>query len=222
MSRMRFLILAIICLGVVASFIPVYSVWLRMRAESLIRNASIVSEHLGETNTIGTLQTLYKGKLVQQQDCTPDYCGYEVLVSNRVLAALHWAPYSELRSEIWVRNGMLDATILHYTSSANPHHSIVSHVYIQNGPGLEFDLDPWEKSSPADTNGIVGARPESLRVHKQTILGFDIRCLTSHRGCTSIAELLPTVWEQASDGSIRCRLSNHEGFIEAPEGFGVR
>jgi hypothetical protein len=89
-------------------------------------------------------------------------------------------------------------------------------VYIQEGTGREFDLHPWEESSPADTNGIVGVSPESLKAHEETVLGFDTSCLTSHLGCTSVAELLPTVWEQGKDGTIRCRIKNHEGFVESP------
>jgi hypothetical protein len=216
MPRIRWVVLAAICVGVVVSFIPAYSIVLRMKAESLIRNASIVSQHLGEASTVDTVQAIYKGKLTQMPNCTPAFCGYEVVEGNRVLAALHWAPYSELRSEIWFRDGILSATILDFSSSANPHHGIVSHVYIQEGKRLEFDLDPWEESSPADTNGIVDVSPESLKAHEQTVLGFNTRCLTSHRGCMSVAELLPTVWEQRKDGRIRCRLESHEGFIESP------
>jgi hypothetical protein len=216
MARMRWVVLAVICAGVAVSFVPVYSVVLRKKAESLIRDASIASQHFGETSAIAAIQTLYRGRLKQRPDCTPAFCSYELVESNMVLAALHWAPYSELRSEFWFKDGMLSATILHFTSNANPNHTIVSHVYIQEGEGLEFELDPWEESSPADTNGIVTVRPESLKAHQQTVLGFDTRCLTSHRGCMSVAELLPTVWEQRKDGRIRCRLKNHEGFIESP------
>ena len=216
MPRMRLVVLAAICVGVVVSLIPAYVLLLRMRAESLIRNASIVSQHLGETSALAGIQTLYRGRLTQGPYCTPAFCSYELVESNRVLAALRWAPYAEIRSEFWFRDGMFSATILHFTSSANPNHSIVSHVYIQEGKGLEFDLDPWEESSPADTNGIVSVRPESLKAHQQTVLGFNTGCLTSHRGCMSVAELLPTVWEQRKDGRIRCRLESHEGFIESP------
>lgn len=216
MPRMRWVVMAVICVGVTVSFIPIYSIVLRKKADSLIRSASIVSRHIGQTTTVGTVQAIYGGKLTQMPDCTPEYCAYEVVQSNRVLAALDWAPYSEIRSEIWFRDGILSASILHFTSSANSRHSIVAHVYIQEGTGLEFALHPWEESTPADTNGIVDVRPESLKIHEQTVLGFDTECLTGHHGCMSVAELLPTVWEQRKDGSIRCRLKNHEGFIESP------
>ena len=214
--RMRWVVLIAICVGVIVSFIPTYSIVLRMRAESLIHDAAIVSQHIGEKADSDSIQNIYKRKLTQMPGCTPDSCAYEVVESNWVLAALHWAPYSELRSLVGFRDGILISTIVDFTSSANQHHSIVSHVYIQEGKGLEFDLDPWEESSPGDTNGIVGVSPESLKLHEQTVLGFDTKCLTSHRGCMSVADLLPTVWEQRKDGRIRCRLENHEGFIESP------
>jgi hypothetical protein len=214
---MRWFGLAAVCLGVAISFIPFYSMLLRKRAESLIRNTSILYQHPGNAPAIRTVQALYKGELTQKGDCTPDYCSYEVVVSNRILAALHWTPYSELRSEFWVKNGVFETSILDFTSSANPVHSIVGHVYIQDGDGPLFDLHPWMDSSPTDTNGIVSVSPESLRAHEQTVLGFDTRCLTSHRGCSSVAELLPTVWEQKKDGGVRCRLHNHKGLIEGPK-----
>jgi len=217
MSRMRLLILALICLGVASSFIPVYSIWVRMRAESLISNAGTLYRSLGSAPSISAAESLYKGELTQKGGCNPTDCVYEEVVSNGLLAVIHWAPYSELRSEIWFQDGMLKTTILDYTSSANPRHSVVSHVYIQDGVGPEFDLDRWEESSPEDTNGIVGVSPESLRLHEQTVLGFDTRCLTNHHGCASVAELLPTVWEKARDGKIRCRLSSREGLIEGPK-----
>jgi hypothetical protein len=211
---MRWVIITVICVGILVSFIPVYSIVLEMRAESLIHKATILSENLGKPTTLSTVQAVYDGKLTQIPGCTPTGCGYEIVESNQVLAALHWAPYSEIRSEVWFRDGIMSTLILDFTSSANPYHSIVSHVFIQEGNGLEFDLAPWEESSPADTNGIVDIRQESLKVHEQTVLGFDLTCLTNHRGCMSVAELLPTVWEQRKDGKIRCRLENHEGFIE--------
>lgn len=216
MPRLYFWGLLASCVGAIVGFIPAYSIVLRMQAESLIRNASILSEHMGEAFPADNLQAIYGGRLAKRPGCTRVSCQYEGLASNPALAMLHWAPYSELRSEIWFEDGILSTIVLDFTSTANSRHSIVSHVYIQQGKGLEFDLHPWEQSSPGDTNGIVAVRPESLKVHKQTVLGFNTTCLTMHRGCTSVAELLPTVWEQTKEGNIRCRLENHEGFIESP------
>src|ERR1022692_1869157 len=109
MSRTCWAVLATISVGVVASFIPAYSIMLRIKAESLIRDASNVSQHLGEATSLSTVQVIYNGKLTQMPGCTSTSCGYEVVESNRALAALHWAPYSELRSEVWFQDGILSA-----------------------------------------------------------------------------------------------------------------
>jgi len=216
MPRRRWFVLILISVCVGVSFISIASIVLRRKAQALIREASIASQHLGQTTSIDTLQNVYGGRLNRKPDCSPAFCGYEAIQSNRVLAALHWTPYSELRSETWLRDGILSAVILDFTSTANLDHTIVAHVYIQEGRGREFDLHPWDNSSPADTNGIVGVRPESLKAHERTVLGLDTSCLTRHRGCRSIAELLPTVWSQGKDGWIRCLIQNHEGFVESP------
>jgi hypothetical protein len=217
MSRLRWTVLAAICIAVAASFIPAYSWFVRMRAESLIRDVSNLYQHPVKATTIGAVQAVFHGKLKQGKFCSPKYCEYEVVASNRRLATLHWAPYAELRIRIEFENGIMYGTFLDFSSSANQHHSIVSHVYIQEAKGPDFNLDPWEESSPIDTNGIVGVSPDSLRAHEQTVLGFDLTCLTSHRGCTTIAELLPMVWERAKDSSIRCLITNHKGLIEGPK-----
>jgi hypothetical protein len=104
---MRWVVLAAICVGVVVSFIPAYSIVLRKKAESLIRNASIASQLLGKTTTLDTVQAIYNGNLTQKPDCTPVYCGYEVVESNWVLAALRWTPYSEAAAQSTVRFGVL-------------------------------------------------------------------------------------------------------------------
>jgi hypothetical protein len=219
MPRFRWFALAAICLALVAGFIAMYSRVLRIRAEGLIQSVSNLCEQSGDAPTLSTAQALFHGSLRQMEVCNSDSCGYEAVASNGVLTALHWTPYSELRSEVWVHNEKVEAVILNFASSANPRHGIVAHLYIQgfqDGPGRLFGLDPWEKSSVSDTNGIVDVSPESFRANKRSVIGFDLNCLTNYGGCPTVAGLLPTVWAQENDGSIRCRLQNSEGLIEGP------
>jgi hypothetical protein len=219
MPRFRWFALAAICVALVAGFIPIYSMVLRIRAKHLIHSVSSLCEQPDDAPTLGTAQALFHGNLRQMEICNSVRCGYEAVASNGVLTALHWTPYSELRSEVWVHNGKIETVVLDFASSANPRHGIVAHLYIQgfqDGPGRLFDLDPWEKSSASDTNGIVTVSPESFRANKQSVIGFDLNCLTNHDGCPTVAGLFPTVWAQENDRSIRCRLQNSEGFIEGP------
>jgi hypothetical protein len=171
----------------------------------------------GKAPTLAEMESLYGGKLRPVRDCTPVSCAYELeSVNNKFLATLHWAPLTQLRSEIWVSNGVVTNYVLDY-SSADGLHSVVSHVYIQDGVGPLFTLHPWEESSQTDTNGMVDVNPESFRAHEEAILGFDLGCLTRRGGCPTVADLLPTVWEQRGDGKISCRLKNKKGLIEGPK-----
>jgi hypothetical protein len=157
--------------------------------------------------------------------CKPEGCSYQFELNNRALSNIRWTPFAEIQTSIWVEKGYVRSTIVDFTSAANESHSIVSHLFIQDDdnpiPGLdeaelEFDLHPWEESSAADTNGIVGVSPRSFRAHEAAVLGFDVGCLTRIGGCRTVAALLPAVWEVRNDGRIRCRMQNHEGFVEDP------
>ncbi len=219
MTRVRWFAFSAVCMVLVAGFIPIYSIVLRIRAESLIRSVLSLSEQPGDAPTLSLAQALFHGNLRRTENCNSDYCEYEAVASNGILSALRWTHYSELRSKVWIHNGRVETVVLNYASSANPRHGIVAHLYIQgfqDGSGRLFDLDPWEQSSASDTNGIVGVSPESFRANEQTVTGFDLDCLTIRLGCSTVAGLLPTVWAQAKDGSIRCRIQNIEGLVEGP------
>lgn len=224
MTRVRRVGIAALCIGVAAgSYIPICSAVLQHRARTALQHVSMLYGGNHGTPTLAKAQALFDGKLQPVAPCKPEECEYRFELNNRVLSTIRWAPFSEIEISTWVENGYARTTIVDFTSAANDSHSIVSHLYIQDGGGpirddtaLEFDLDPWEESSPADTNGIVVVRPESFRVHEAVVRGFDVSCLTSFHGCRTIADLLPTVWGVKGDGRIKCRLPNHEGFIENP------
>lgn len=222
MTRLRWFAVAAVCLGAAVSYIPICSALLQHRARTVLRNISTLYGKSG-TPTLVEAQRLFDGKLQPISSCKPEECSYRYELNNRALSKTRWVPFSEIEISMWVENGYVRTVIVDFTSTANESHSVVSHLYIQDGggpiqeqTGLEFDLDPWEESSPADTNGIVGVSAESFRVHEAVVLGFDVRCLARRGGCCTVADLLPTVWEVRNNGEIRCRLPNHEGFIEDP------
>lgn len=213
----------VLCVVVAASYIPVCTLLLAHQARQILRNVSSLYATQGKTPTFVEAQRLFKGKLQPMEGCVAAECSYKYELNNRLLSTVRWTPFTELQTQLWVVNGYVRTVILDFTSTANRAHSIVSHVFIQDGggpiwsqKGLEFDLDPWEQSSPSDTNGIVDVSPDSLRAHEPVVLGFDIGCLVKRGGCATVADLLPTVWQRRGDGAIRCRLPNHEGFIESP------
>lgn len=223
MSRSRWLGIAAACLAAGACYIVSWSVILQHRANWALHNVATLYGTDQRTPTFARAQELFGGKLRPTSGCKSEGCEYRYELNNRALSRIHWVPFAEIQTSFWVENGYVRTSVIDVTSAANRSHSVVAHLYIQDGGGpidndrgLEFDLDPWEESSPQDTNGIVGVSPDSLRAHEPEVLGFDVGCLTRHRGCATVADMLPPVWQLRNDGKIRCLLKNREGFIESP------
>jgi hypothetical protein len=152
-----------------------------------------------------------------RDECVGSECSYTVTVSNRVLAVLHVAPYTELESYFWTRDGVVLENMLNYTTTVNRDHRIVSHVQIDFCKGCRYlSVHPWDAASPLDTNGLVqignGSTPQSLA----TVLSLNASCFTKYNGCQSVADLLPTVWKQTTEMKIACLLQNDRGFVEKP------
>src|ERR1700722_6581813 len=81
-------------LAVCASGIYLYRV--RRNAERVVRIAYELSLS-GRPPTIQELRQRFGSALRQPDPCAPDGCGYDLFVSNRVLAAIRLIQYAEIR-----------------------------------------------------------------------------------------------------------------------------
>ena len=107
-------------------------------------------------------------------------------------------------------------SILDYTTRPDFRDSIVVHSQVDFNDSNSFYLHPWGDSSPLDTNGLVVVSTGSAEEKKQAALALNVNCLTKPGGCSTVADLLPTIWERTSNHEIKSRLPNHEGYIDAP------
>jgi hypothetical protein len=217
MQRVRALFLlvaAVVCLVVVSLYI--YALSLTRRAEALIQATYDLSTYRGSALPLKTLQDRFGGRLQSMEGCNTSECSYKVSLSNEVLASLRVVPYTELVSTFWVRDGVVDRNMLDFTTRVHDRHSIVLHVQTDFSDSDEFDLHPWMDSSPTDTNGLVGITSGVPLENKKLALALNLHCLTKPGGCSNVAEMLPTLWQATANGKINCRISNHEGFIDAP------
>jgi len=162
------------------------------------------------------LQQRFGSQLKQIGNCAPrSECGYEVVVSNRPFAVTHLVPYTEMKSVFDVRDGVVSSNMVDYTTTVHDRQSIVTHVAIDYCKTCDsFSLHPWE-ASPLGTNGLVVVGSASSAEKRRYVLSLDTRCMTKRAGCSTVAELLPTVWE-VRNGTIMCRVPNHEGFVDYP------
>jgi hypothetical protein len=192
-----------------------YSYLLRKRAESLVRSAYELSNYKGPL-TSAVLRKQYGRSLKTLQDCTPSSCAYEVVITNRVLAFSRLFPYTEMRSQFWLQDGVVHENMLDYTTTVHHRYSVVAHAAIGYGEDPYYAVHPWDASAPLDTNGLAHISSELSNAKKQSVLALDASCLTRIGGCTTIAELLPSVWQRTRNDQIKCVVSNHEGWVVAP------
>lgn len=217
MCRIRSLLLLIavaVCVAMVSLYI--YSRLLTKRAEALVQATYELSNLRDGPLTLAVLQSRFGGQLRPMEGCAPSQCSYEVFLSNRGLASLKIVPYTELVSQFWVRDGVIGGNMLDFTTRVHNRYSIVVHAQTDFNDADEFYLHPWGDSTPMDTNGLVAITAGAPLEKKKIALAFNLSCLIKIGGCSTVADLLPTVWQLSANGNIDARIQNHEGFIDAP------
>lgn len=143
-------------------------------------------------------------------------CAYEVVITNRVLALSRLVPYTELRSQFWLQNGAVYENMLDYMTIVHHRNHVVAHASIGFSEDAYFAVHPWDASAPLDTNGLAHISAVLSNAKKQTVLALNTGCLTRIGGCTTIADLLPSVWQRTAHDQIKCVVPNHEGWVIAP------
>jgi hypothetical protein len=210
-SIITMMVAALIACGSVFSYLN----HLAKRAGFIVGTAYELSEEKHTPTVADIRQRL--GSRLHVDECVGAECSFTITVSNRVLAALHIVPYTELQSYFWARDGVVLENMLNYTTTVNHRHRIVSHVQIDFCKGCGYiAVHPWDASSPLDTNGLVQIGNESSAQSLRTVLSLNTDCFRKYDGCQSVADLLPTVWRQTPEMKIACILQNDRGFVQKP------
>ena len=197
-SRILAIIAPVFLVSIVSLLL--YSDVLRTRAEWLARISYDLSNYTETPVTLRMLRQRLGSQLKRSEGCTASECGYEVVLSNRVLSALHFAPYTEMKSYFYLRDGVVLENMVDYTTTVHQHHNVVTHVQIDFCKDCDsFSIHPWNDSS-LDTNGLVEIGSASSADKKRSVLSLDFHCMTKRGGCTNVGELLPTVWRESPNG----------------------
>jgi len=198
-------ILVLLSLGALG----VYLRQLKRSADEVVR----VSFELSQRENLPTLDEIrrqFGAQLKQPDPCIASGCGYEVMLSNRVLAEIHLAPYTALRSSFWAKDGVLESNSLEFWTAGSQRRMVGMTVLTKYCDQCDsFSVIPCEDSMELGTSGSVEIGYRSAIRNKRTALALDTACLTKLRGCDTIADLHPTVWQRTPVRTIRCRVSNH-------------
>jgi hypothetical protein len=185
------------------SVLVIYSTWLDHKAAKTIRlSYELVQRE--PSPTLDDLRRHFGGDLQQSATCSSAGCGYEITLSNRILAQVHLAPYSALRSAFWVKDGVLEENTLEVWTRASRERMIVAYAdakYCEQC--AEFDVVPCEGPKSEIASGSVRVGSRSTPIQERNAFGFNAKCLTTPKGCGSIAELLPTIWDETKEGMMQ-------------------
>lgn len=213
---MRRLWFTVLVACILVASVSMYAHLLRRQADTLVRNTYELSLSTSKP-TLTELQHRY-GRQLHLDGCDPNLgCSYTVTFSNRRLAALHIFRFAEITSSFGVRDGAVLDNMISYRVTDGTHFDVTAHVQIEYCNGCDnLSVDPWTGAAPSSSNGIVEIGSASSQEWKRKLLSFDTSCVARLRGCRTLAELLPTVWQQTASRTIGCRLPSHEGFVRPP------
>lgn len=203
-KSMKLLRWSVFCLVFIAllgaSAVTIYRLRLRSSAEELVR-ASYGLLLQRRPPTVHDLRERFGRALRQPNPCTSDGCGYDVLLSNLALAEFHLVPYTYLRSSFWAKNGVVESNSLELWMITQrgtwtlPQGSWAgADVLIKYCDQCNsFMIYPSEGSPALQRKGSVEIGSMSTMVGKLDALAFNTDCLTSWRGCTNMADIMPNL-----------------------------
>lgn len=213
MKKLRIAIIAATCCLVAGlCFFEAYSLSVRHRANRLILISREFSQR-GKPPTLGEIRSAFGSDLQQLGPCTYDGCGYEANLSNRLLHALHLAPFTELRTQFWEEKGVMQSNSIYFY--AMPHGAsdvLVKYCKACDSP----NVSPYADSAKFFT-GYVEIDLSAPDVAREKAFGMNTSCLSKLGGCNSVAELLPTVWQQTPQGTIICVVPNRDGVLDVSQ-----
>jgi hypothetical protein len=133
--------------------------------------------------SLDSVQARFGDKLRQTSPCKDVGCGFEVVVSNRLLARLHLAHFTTLKSTFWVRNGTVDENVVEFWTVREDGAMILAYT----------DAKYCKACNDFSSGDSLNIDLSSQAPRKHGAFGFNANCLLNVKGCGKPADLLPAV-----------------------------
>jgi hypothetical protein len=211
------LAIALASFVLIATGFLIYGYCLRRQARAVLDDVFTLTAAPDRETAFIALKRKYGNRLMLE-GCWGDSCSYHLSVSNRFLSTLVRIPYTELNVRFDLRGKLVTLVMVDYRSAFSDRTSPIIHVQTDFCAGRCGDFDifyvhPWTETSTAERwNGIVEMGYSTVPQVRRAALSLNTSCLTSIRGCTDIAQLMPEILEPTADG-IRCALANRTGRV---------
>jgi hypothetical protein len=133
--------------------------------------------------SLESVRERFGDKLKQTSPCKDVGCGFEVVLSNRLLARFHLAQFATLKSTFWVTNGTVDENVVEFWTVREDGGMILAYT----------DAKYCKACNDFSSGNSLSIDIGSQAVRKRGAFGFNANCLISVKGCTTAADLLPAI-----------------------------
>jgi hypothetical protein len=138
--------------------------------------------------SLDNVRERFGDELKQTSPCRDFGCGFEVVLSNHLLARFHLAQFTTLKSTFWVRNGTVDENVVEFWT-----------VRDDGGVALAYtDAKYCKACSDFSSGNSLNIDLDSQALRKRGAFGFNASCLLVVKGCATAADLLPAIHRLAS------------------------
>ena len=180
---MRFLKRLLVAVVLLSSVVIVTARYeLRRKADRIVRSSYELFQQ-EERPSLDNLRERFGDKLEQTSSCKDVGCGFEVVISNGLLARFHLVQSTTLRSTFWVRNGTVDENVVEFWTLRRDGGTILAYT------DAKYCKACNDFSSDKSLNIDLG----SQAFRKRGAFGFNANCLLSLKGCATAADLLPAI-----------------------------
>jgi hypothetical protein len=222
MSKPRMVaVLCALLIGAMLIFVLGSVMRTRREARMLIDALRDLSVSSSPNDRFDSFQWKYgRSKFKYSDPCVMHFCTYEVDISNRAIAKLHFVQYTEMKAWFRVERGQLVSILVEYRSAATRPYSPVVHVQqgiCVHGCGVRFDLNPHGTSRQM-WNGLVQFNPRATQPEREAALAFNLDCFYRISGCKDITELLPAVWQRVGTDAVTSRFVGLSQRLEESHG----
>jgi hypothetical protein len=186
MRLVRKLLIALVAVVLLSSIVVVIARCETRRSADRIIRSSYELFQQEQRPSLDDVRRRFGDELRQTSSCKDFGCGFEVVVSNHLLAQLHLARFTTLKSTFWVRDGLVDENVVEFWT-------------VREGRGMMLaytDAKYCKACNDFSSGNSVSIDLGSQAFRKRGAFGFNTNCLLSVRGCATPAELLPAVQRQ--------------------------
>ena len=177
-KRLFIALIAVVLLGSIVVVTVCHE--LRSNANRIIRSSYALFQQ-EERPTLQNVREQLGDELKQTSPCKDFGCGFEVVLSNRLLARFHLAQFTTLKSTFWVRNGTLDENVVEFWTVRQDGRMVLAYT----------DAKYCRACNDSSSGNSISVDLGSRAIRKRNAFGFNTDCLLSMKGCATSSALLP-------------------------------